>query len=510
MIKIFSVFLFFIGLNLQLNAQKKSQDDAAENKNEKPQVLNRMVKPDSSVTTKNIVTIKGETVPYTATAGTLPLWDEDGKAIASVFYTYYQRTDIKNKALRPLVISFNGGPGTPSVWMEIGYTGPRILNIDDEGNPVQPYGLHDNPNSILDVADIVYVDPVNTGFSRKMSKDIPDTKFYGVNEDIKYLAEWINTFVTRNGRWASPKYLIGESYGTTRVSGLALELQDAQWMYLNGVVLVSPTDLGIERNGPVSEALMLPYFSATAWYHQALATDLQKRDLTDMLPEVEDFTINQLIPALAKGSTLSDADKKQIAEKMAHYSGLSEKVILQHNLDIPANFFWKELLRDKGFTIGRLDSRYRGIDRQDAGDGPDYNAELTSWLHAFTPAMNIYLREELKYKTDLKYNMFGSVWPWDEKNNRTGENLRQAMAENPYLHLMVQSGYYDGACDYFNAKYSLWQMDPGGKLKDRISWKGFRSGHMMYIRKPDLSIANDELREFIKQSTSTPGQAKKY
>jgi carboxypeptidase C (cathepsin A) len=255
---------------------------------------------------------------------------------------------------------------------------------------------------------------------------------------------------------------------------------------------------------------MLPYFSATAWYHKALASDLQNKDLTDMLPEVEDFTINQLIPALAKGSSLSDAEKKQIAAKMARYSGLSETVILQHNLDIPANFFWKELLRDKGFTVGRLDSRYRGIDRQDAGNSPDYNAELTSWLHSFTPAINIYLREELKYKTDLKYNMFGSVWPWDNKNNQTGENLRQAMAQNPYLHLLVQSGYYDGACDYFNAKYSLWQMDPGGKLKDRISWKGFRSGHMMYLRKQDLSTANDELRDFIKQSTPKPGEAAKF
>ncbi|HEV2832429.1 MAG TPA: carboxypeptidase, partial [Hanamia sp.] len=288
--RVIPVILFFIGVTIQVNAQRKSQDDAAETKTDKPLVMNRMVKLDSSVTTKNTVTIKGQSVPYTATAGTLPLWDEDGKAIASVFYTYYVRTDVKDRTIRPLVISFNGGPGTPSVWMEIGYTGPRILNVDDEGYPVQPYGLRDNPNSILDVADIVYVDPVNTGFSRKVSKDIPDAKFYGVNADIKYLAEWINTFVTRNDRWASPKYLIGESYGTTRVSGLALELQNAQWMYLNGVVLVSPTDLGIERSGPVNQALMLPYFSATAWYHKALASDLQNKDLTDMLPEVEDFT----------------------------------------------------------------------------------------------------------------------------------------------------------------------------------------------------------------------------
>jgi carboxypeptidase C (cathepsin A) len=255
---------------------------------------------------------------------------------------------------------------------------------------------------------------------------------------------------------------------------------------------------------------MLPYFSATAWYHKVLAPDLQQKDLTAMLPEVEDFTVNQLIPAIAKGNALSDEQKRQIASRMAHYSGLSETVIMQHNLNIPANFFWKELLRDKGFTVGRLDSRYRGIDRQDAGEGPDYNAELTSWLHAFTPAINIYLREELNYKTDLKYNMFGPVGPWDRSNDHTGENLRQAMAENPFLHLMVQSGYFDGACDYFNAKYSIWQMDPGGKLKDRISWNGFRSGHMMYLRREDLSIANDQLRDFIARSIPKAGKPAKY
>ncbi len=510
--KVWLAFSFLSMLSLHLAAQRKTAppEEASSAKTDKAQVLNRMVNVDSSVTTRSEVTVKGQRIPYTANAGTMPVWDEDGKAIASIFYTYYERTDVKDRASRPLVISFNGGPGSASVWMEIGYTGPRILNIDEEGYPVQPYGVHENPNSLLDVADIVYVDPVNTGFSRPVSKDIPGSRFFGVNEDIKYLAEWINTFVTRKNRWASPKFLIGESYGTTRVSGLALELQNAQWMYLNGVVLVSPTELGIERSGPVEQALRLPYYAATAWYHKALAQDLQQKDLTAMLPEVEDFTINQLIPAIAKGGFLGEDQKKQIAAKMARYSGLSEKIILQHNLDIPPSFFWKELLRDKGFTVGRLDSRYRGIDRQDAGDAPDYNSELTSWLHSFTPAINIYLREELNYKTDLKYNMFGPVFPWNNKGNQTGENLRQAIAENPYLHLLIQSGYYDGACDYFNAKYSMWQLDPGGRLKDRLSWKGYRSGHMMYLRKEDLSAANDELRDFIKKSLPKPGEPAKF
>jgi carboxypeptidase C (cathepsin A) len=375
---------------------------------------------------------------------------------------------------------------------------------------VQPYGLKDNSQSILDVADIVYVDPVNTGFSRTANKDVPGKEFFGVNEDIRYLAQWISTFIIRKQRWASPKFLIGESYGTTRVSGLARELQESQWIYLNGVILVSPTDLGIVRSDYVNASLKVPYYAATAWYHKKLAADLQGKDLTDILPGVEDFTVNELIPALAKGGFMDDATKQSLAKKLSHYIGISEKAVLENNLIIPTNFFWKELLRDQGFTIGRLDSRYKGIDRQDAGDSPDYNAELTSWLHAFTPAINIYLRQELHYKTDLKYNMFGPVWPWDNKNNHVGEDLRQAIAENPYLHLLVQSGYYDGACDYFNAKYSMWQLDPSGKLKDRLKWEGYRSGHMLYLRKPDLAEANENLRKFIQSALPKSGEPAKY
>ncbi len=504
---------------IQLTAQTKtaSQDvkdekvtTASTIKEEKTLLPNIIFNPDKTVSTDHTTTIKGQRISYKATTGTMPVWDEEGKCIAGLFFTYYERADIKDRSARPLVISFNGGPGSASVWMHIAYTGPRLLSIDDEGYPIQPYGIKENPYSILDVADIVFVNPVNTGYSRAVSKDIPGTKFFGVKADIKYLAEWINTFVTRNNRWALPKYLIGESYGTTRVSGLALELQNAQWMYLNGVILVSPTELGIERSGPVETALRLPYFAATAWEHKMLPAELQQKDLTAMLPEVEDFTLNELIPAMSKGSSLTDDKKKQIADKMARYSGLSAKVILQHNLDVPINFFWKELLRDKGFTVGRLDSRYRGIDREDAGERPDFNVELTSWLHSFTPAINMYIRNELDYKTDLKYLMFGNVHPWDRTGDQTGENLRQAMAQNPFLHVMVQSGYYDGACDYFNAKYSLWQMDPGGRLKNRLSWKGYRSGHMMYLRKQDLETSNQDIREFIKASMPKAGEAARY
>ncbi len=473
------------------------------------QAQDRMLSPDSVITTQHQVTVNSERFAYTARTGTQPVWNEEGKVIAALYYTYYTRDDVQDRSTRPLVISFNGGPGSASVWMHLAYTGPRILKIDDEGYPVQPYGVKENPHSILDVADIVYVNPVNTGYSRILDEEVDKKTFFGVNADIKYLAEWLNTFVTRNNRWLSPKYLIGESYGTTRVSGLALELQNAQWMYLNGVILVSPTGLGIDRDGPVENANRLPYFAAAAWYQKALPANLQAKDLDELLPEVEAYAINDLLPVMAKGAFAKEEEKMMAADKMAYYSGLPKKFIIQHNLDVTTRAFWKELLRDKGFTIGRLDSRYLGIDKKEAGDSPDYNSEITSWLHSFTPAINFYLREHLNYKTDIKYNMFGPVRPWDRSGDNTGDNLRQAMAQNPYLKVMIQSGYYDGATTYFNAKYNMWHLDPSGKMRDRLSFKGYRSGHMMYLRAEDLKSANDDIRSFIKGSL-TGGKSAKY
>jgi len=467
----------------------------------------RVLPAESAVTSTASVTIKGKVVPYKVTAGTQPVWNAEGKPSAALFYTYYERTDVTDKSRRPLVISFNGGPGSASVWMHVAYTGPKVLNIDSEGYPVQPYGVKDNPHSILDVADIVYIDPVNTGFSRILDPKAEKSTFFGVNADIKYLGDWLDNFVSRVGRWTSPKYLIGESYGTTRVSGLALDLQNNHWMYLNGVILVSPTEIGIKRDGPVNDALSLPYYTAAAWYHKKLPADLQAKDLLDVLAESEKFTIDEFIPALSKGGFIDPAKRKEIAGKASRYSGLKEETVLNHNLAVPTQFFWKDLLRTEGFTVGRLDSRYKGIDKMAAGSSPDFNSELTSWLHSFTPAINYYLRDVLKYKTDLQYNMFGPVRPWDNSNDNTGENLRLAMAENPYLHVMVQSGYYDGATTYFDAKYSMWQLDPSGRMKDRLRFEGYRSGHMMYLRAEDLVTSNEHIREFIKKSTAT-GSAK--
>ena len=467
------------------------------------------IPPDTSVVSSHQVSVNGSRVPYDATAGTQPVWDDDGNVVAYLFYTYYERSDVTDRKVRPIVFSFNGGPGSASVWMHIGYTGPKLVNIDDEGNPVQPYGVSDNPHTILDVADIVYIDPVNTGFSRIVG-DAEREQFFGVNEDIEYLARWMDTFVSRHERWTSPKFLIGESYGTTRVSGLAARLQGNHWMFINGVVLVSPTGLGVDRDGPVSAALTLPYFAATAWYHDALPEDLQQKDLDELLPEVEQFTVDTLIPALAKGGSIDGTTRQQTAQAMARYSGLSVESVLDHSLRVPTSFFWKELLRDSEFTVGRLDSRYRGSDRTNAGDRYDRDPALTAWNHAFTPAINSYLRDELNFRTDIQYWIFGPVHPWNRDGDSTGDDLQGAMSANPYLHLLVQSGYYDGATDYFSAKYTMWNMDPAGRLQDRMQFEGYRSGHMMYLRREDLKTSNDHIRQFISASVEASRQPAQY
>ncbi|MDN3652782.1 carboxypeptidase [Thalassotalea ponticola] len=511
------VHIFSIALILFTTALLPLSSASADSQGKAP-AITRTLEAESKVITQHTTKVNGTSFAYTATTGTQPVWDDKDRVIASLHYTYYTRDKVKDRASRPLLISFNGGPGSASVWMHLAYTGPKVINVDDEGYPLQPYGVKSNPYSVLDVSDILYVNPVNTGFSRIVSADgqAPLTEpekqklFFGVNADIKYLAEWINTFVSRHNRWQSPKYLIGESYGTTRVAGLALELQNRQWMYLNGVILVSPTDIGIERDGPVKAANRLPYFAATAWHHKVLDPQYQAQPLEQFVEEVEQFTINELIPALALGGFIEPQQKDQIATRMAQYSGLSKQQILDNNLDVSNQYFWKNLLKGDRKTLGRLDSRYLGIDKRNSGDRQDYWPELTSWLHSFTPAINYYLREQLNYKTDVKYNMFGNVHPWDRSNNNSGEQLRQAMAQNPYLNVMIQAGYFDGATNYFDAKYTMWQLDPSGLMKSRLRFEGYRSGHMMYLRRDDLKTSNQHIREFINATIPAADEPARY
>lgn len=466
---------------------------------------------DTSLVSSNEVTVNGKRITYQVTVGTQPVYGEDGEADAALFYTYYKRQDVDQVENRPIAFSFNGGPGAASLWMHLGYTSPKRLEISEEGYPIQPYGVVDNPHSIIDVADIVYVDPVNTGFSRILN-DGKREDFFGVYQDITYLADWIDNFLSRQGRWRSPKYLIGESYAATRVAGLSAELQDHHGIYLNGVVIVSGTkmELPIASN----EVLQLPNYAAVAWYHKKLPEDLQQKNLTEVLSEVETYAIEEYLPAVERGGFIDEDQKQAVAEKLARYTGLKKEFLLDHNLTVPNSAFRKELLRDEGYFVGLSDARYKGIDKMDGGDTFTGSTppEAAAWDNAFTPAINAYLREDLNFKTDLQYLVSGPVfpWPWDRFTDGTGEKLRNAMMQNPNLHVLFQAGYYDMLVNYFRQMNGMWKLDPSGKMKDRLHFEVYESGHMMYVREEDLVTSTNDLREFIQQSIPKQGEAAKY
>jgi carboxypeptidase C (cathepsin A) len=454
--------------------------------------------PEQPVVTQHSARINGQPVNYAAEAGWLPI-REEGKLAAKMFYIAYTRNEVQDLSKRPLLFSFNGGPGTASVWMHLGYTGPRRVVYDDEGFAPRPPGtLEDNPQSILDAADIVYIDPVATGFSRMVEGE-DFHKYHGTMTDIRSVAEFIRLYLVRKDRWTSPKFVIGESYGTTRASGLAGHLLRQHQIYLNGVILVSMTGLDVERGPDISYATSLPQRAATAWYHRQLAKDLQSKPIRAFLDEVEAFAVGDYMTALVKGDRLEDAERNRIAQRLARYTGLSAEYVISANLRIDSRRFWKELLRDQRLTVGRLDSRYLGVDKDAAGENPEYDPAMSDWNGPFSNAINRYLREELKYNPDLEYHVWGNVRPWQPDTTvNVSELLRQAMRDNPYLKVMIQGGYYDAATDYFSAVYTISHIQPGGEFRDRFRFAWYESGHMMYLRKPDLANANNDLRQFIR------------
>jgi carboxypeptidase C (cathepsin A) len=451
--------------------------------------------------TKHVVEVGGQRIAYTATAGTILLRDDKNKPEASVFYVAYTRDDVTDRAKRPMFYSFNGGPGTASVWMHMGFTGPRKVVYDDEGMmPAPPFRPADNDQSILDIADIVYIDPVGTGFSRMAPGEDPH-KYHGVMEDIKSVGEFIRLYTTRNSRWDSPKFLIGESYGTTRAAGLVNYMQDTHQMYFNGVILVSMTGLDFQAGSDLGFALALPHYTATAWYHKALPQDLQSKPLKTVLQESEQFAIGGYLDALVKGDKLATAERDAVAAQVGRLAGLSKEYVINSNLRIDRGRFRKELLRDRGLTVGRLDSRYTGVDKDAAGATNEYDPAMEAWNGPFAATINDYFRDELKWETDQKYNIWGDVNPWrrDQRNN-VGEMLREAMTKNPYLRTLVLASYYDGATDYYTAQYTMSHLDPSGRIRDRISFAFYESGHMMYVRKSDLAKAKQDIARFVQEA----------
>lgn len=465
---------------------------------------------DRTKVTDHQIVINGETIAYTATAGTYVMREEDGKAKGEIFYMAYHRKGQKDPGKRPLTFSFNGGPGSSSVWLHLGVLGPKRVLMDDQGNPSPPpYQLVDNAYSLLDKSDLVFIDPISTGYSRAVPGEDPK-QFHGFEEDVKAVGDFIRLYVSRNERWASPKFLVGESYGTTRASGLAGYLQSRHGMFLNGIMLISSIlnfqTARFETGNDLPYILFLPTYTATAWYHGKLGGEL-KDDLRKTLGEVEAFALGEYASALMLGDRLQGPQRQAIVDKLVRFTGLSAEYIEQTNLRINIHRFTKELLRDQGKTVGRLDSRFKGVDRDDAGERYEFDPSMSAILGPYTATLNDYVRRDLKFESDLPYEILtGRVRPWSYKDfeNRyvdVSETLRNAMSQNPALKVYVANGYYDLATPYFATMYTFDHLNLDESLRGNISMGFFEAGHMMYIQMASLVALKKDLAEFVEQAT---------
>lgn len=475
--------------------------------------------PDS--TTQHSVTIlapdgSATTIDYRATAGTIPVLDDNGKTKAHMFYVAYSRLGPAapdgTRAIdpsRPITFTFNGGPGSSSVWLHMGTMGPRRVQMGPEGEePLPPGKVINNDHSWLDMTDLVFIDPVSTGFSRAVEGEDPK-QFHGLDEDIRAVGEFIRLYTTRAGRWASPKFLVGESYGTTRAAGLSGYLQDRAGMYLNGIVLVSPVlnfqTIRFDVGNDEPFWLYLPAYTATAWFHGKLGPELQA-DLKMALAQSEGFAVAEYRTALMKGDSMPPEERERVARNFERLTGISRRFVERSNFRVDLQSFLKELLRDKGRTVGRLDSRFTGIDRNDVGGAPEYDPSMSAILGPYTAGLNAYMRGELNYHTDMVYEILtGRVQPWSfaPASNRyanVAETLRSAMNKNPSLKVLVACGYYDLATPYFAARHTISHMLLDPARRSNITFAEYESGHMMYIREADLKKFKDDARAFYESA----------
>jgi carboxypeptidase C (cathepsin A) len=464
--------------------------------------------------TVHSITIKGEKIDYSVSAGTFLLKEEDfelgEKAKASVFYVAYTRLNIAESSNRPVTFSFNGGPGSSSVWMHLGLLGPKRVLMDDEGFPLPPpYRLVENEYTLLDKTDLIFIDPVSTGYSRAVPKEKPE-QYHNIKTDIESVGEFIRLWTTRNNRWSSPKFLIGESYGTTRAGGLSEYLQERYGMYLNGIMLVSSIlnfiTADFSPGNDLPYILFLPTYAATAWYHKKLDTSLQK-DLYKTLEMVKNFAANEYNLALMKGSRLQGDEKAEIVKKLARYTGLSPEYIESTNLRINIHRFVKELRRADGLTIGRLDSRYTGFDSDEAGEFHEGDPSYHATLGTYAACLNDYVRRELGFEMDTRYEILSNLydtWNYDEYQNRyvnTAEKLRKAIQVNPALKVIVCNGYFDLATPFFATEYTFDHINLPEAVLKNISMVYYESGHMMYVRKESLAKVKQDLTAFIESAT---------
>ena len=448
------------------------------------------------VETKGQVTINGQTINYTTRTGYMTLKDESGKAKANIFFVYYSKDGAGDLTKRPITYTFNGGPGSASLWLQMGLIGPKIIPMTDKGEALTPpYSYQNNEYSWLDKTDLCFIDPVNTGYSRAVTGE-NERQFLGYTEDIESVGEFIRLHATKYVRWGSPKFLAGESYGTTRAAGLSGYLQDKYNMYINGVVLISSIlnfqTARFDRGNDLPYQLFLPTYTAMAWYHKKIAPEYQA-NLEKTMQAVRDFVINEYSLVLMKGDLATDAEKNTVAEKLSKFTGLSKNFIQNANLRIEISRFCKELLRGEGKTVGRLDGRITGTDYDNAGERNEFDPSLDATISGpYSTAMNQYIRNDLKYENDLPYLVLtGRVQPWNYNNVQNqylnvAETLRQAMSKNAALKVWVCAGYYDLATPFFAAEYTFNHMGLRPEQKKNIHFTYYEAGHMMYIHKLSL------------------------
>jgi carboxypeptidase C (cathepsin A) len=456
------------------------------------------------VLTTNTLTIAGQSIRYITETGMLPLLKPDGTARASVFYVAYTLQDNTGSAARPVTFSFNGGPGSSSVWLHLGALGPRRVKMNDDGTqPQPPFHLVDNEYSILPFTDLVFIDPVATGYSRP-AKDEKTDQFFGQSPDVESVGEFIRLWTSRHERWLSPKFLCGESYGVFRAAGLAEHLHSRYGMYLNGLILVSGLlDFATLREGPGNDLpslVFLPAYTATAQFHKKLPPDLQA-DLPKALAEAREFTKSEYPAALLQGAALPAEKRKEMAAKLARLTGLPAQVIEDNDLQVDSSTFRKQLLHDEGLILGRYDARITGRDADPAGRSPRFDPSFAATYGPFAAAMNAYVRQELKFEDDLPYEILTGVQPWnfDARSSypSVADRLASAMSQNPYLRVLVLGGLRDLACPIDGIRYSMdhLQLDPA--YRKNITYAEYESGHMMYVNLPDLKKMQKDLKEFI-------------
>lgn len=464
------------------------------------------------------VVIDGRTIDYTATVGDIVLRDEAGEPTAKMTYVSYLREGVSDRVHRPVTFAFNGGPGSASVWVHLGAFGPKRALLDEEGMPTgpPPGELVDNEESVLDVTDLVFIDPVETGWSRP-APEHEASEFIGFSKDVESVGDFIRLWTSRNDRWLSPKFIAGESYGTTRASGLARYLQGEYGMYLNGICLVSSVtnwDTKVFNIGhDLPYPLILPTYTAAAWYHGKLP-DRYDGDLESALADAESFALGDYAAALMQGDALPPEEHSRIAARLAELTGLSTEYVERADLRVEIFRFVKELLRDRGLTVGRLDARYTGIDRDDAGEYFEYDpasAVSTGW---YVSLMKDYLRRVLGYESDVEFRASAGreVRPWsyheDEPSQSYGtnayanyaEHLREAMHENPALHVLVMSGYYDLATPFFASDYTVNHMQLDESVRGNIRTAYYHAGHMMYVRRDDAHKLRSDYLQLIEDA----------